>query len=169
MFRLTETQQIEFADAVHAASRRDDLAGPLAAIYESVSDAVALQMPVCTASGACCKFDQYGHLLFVTTVELAAFLAAVGPAAAKSDEPCPYQIGGRCSVHGARPFGCRVFYCDPTAAEWQTEIYSRLHRQLRDVHDRFDVPYFYVEWRQALSALRLDNGVAAAPAVHLRY
>ena len=44
--------------------------------------------PTCNASGRCCKFDTYGHRLYVTGLEIAWFLARVqGAGSGVSDEP----------------------------------------------------------------------------------
>ncbi|HZZ44771.1 MAG TPA: hypothetical protein VFE58_17675, partial [Tepidisphaeraceae bacterium] len=68
---------------------------------------------------------------------------------------CPFQEGGLCSVHGIRPFGCRVFFCDETSTEWQREQYEELHGELKKLHEELGVAYFYVEWRAALAVLGL--------------
>jgi hypothetical protein len=47
-----------------------------------------------------------------------------------------------------------MFYCDPTATQWQQDQYEYFHARLRRLHEEFNIPYFYVEWRQALSAIR---------------
>jgi Fe-S-cluster containining protein len=70
---------------------------------------------------------------------------------------CVFQVEKLCSVHSIRPFGCRIFFCDPSATDWQQEQYELYHRELKDLHRRFNVPYFYVEWRQALSALNISQ------------
>jgi Fe-S-cluster containining protein len=146
------------------------------------------------ASGRCCRFEEYGHRLYVTTMEVAAFVheltAAHSPSSGtpgegrgggSSDSPdlqsrtqrtptltlprstgggdkaegCPFQVGKLCGVHAIRPFGCRIFFCDPTAQAWQQEQYERFHGELKALHVRLEVPYFYVEWRAALATLRL--------------
>ncbi|MGH7214404.1 MAG: hypothetical protein ACREIT_06545, partial [Tepidisphaeraceae bacterium] len=66
---------------------------------------------------------------------------------------CPFQLDKLCTVHAIRPFGCRIFFCDSTATQWQQEQYERFHAELKRLHEQLDVPYFYVEWRQALRAL----------------
>jgi Fe-S-cluster containining protein len=93
--------------------------------------------------------------LFVTTMELAAFSAARGFA----DPPtpigagCPFQHDKLCTVHTIRPFGCRIFFCDETSTDWQRQQYESFHAELKRLHERLGVPYFYVEWRQALRAV----------------
>jgi Fe-S-cluster containining protein len=110
------------------------------------------------ASGRCCRFEEYGHRLYVTTLELAAFVAELPDAAGTKDwdgTGCPFQVNKLCSVHAIRPFGCRVFFCDATATQWQNERYERFHADLKRLHEELDVPYLYVEWRAALVALGL--------------
>jgi hypothetical protein len=65
-------------------------------------------------------------------------------------------------VHRIRPFGCRIFFCDPTAQEWQSERYEVFHAELKRLHEALGVPYFYIEWREALRALDLDGKVPLA-------
>ncbi len=45
----------------------------IGALYADVDAAIAVQKPVCRASGRCCHFEPYGHQLYVTTMELAYF------------------------------------------------------------------------------------------------
>ena len=159
MFRLTDSQQAQFAAAVEAAAARPEVSAAVRRVYASLQARVDARQPACDASGRCCRFEDYGHRLFVTTVELAAFAASVDPAAAGWDGTgCPHQVGGKCGVHAHRPFGCRMFYCDPTAGDWQAAEYERYHRRLKRLHAALGVPYFYVEWRDAL----LAAGLAAA-------
>jgi hypothetical protein len=62
-----------------------------------------------------------------------------------------------CGVHTIRPFGCRIFFCDPTAAQWQEEKYEQFHGEIKELHERFGIKYFYVEWRQGLGILQITK------------
>ena len=168
--------------AVEAAAARAEVAGAVRAVYDAVASEIRERQPACDMSGRCCRFEEYGHRLFVTTAELAAFarelpaaprpspvvavaacpatslpLLAAGhrpPAASPWDGTgCPFQFDQLCGVHAIRPFGCRMFFCDASSTEWQNDAYERFHAELKSLHDRLGVPYFYVEWRQALRAL----------------
>ena len=141
--------------AVMTAAERDDVAAAVATVYADVSAAVAARRPACAASGKCCHFDAYGHDLFVTPLELAAFVRQLRATPTANPGGCPFQVGGLCGVHAIRPFGCRLFYCDPTAQQWQQDLYEQLHAELRRLHERLGVDYLYVEWRRALAALDL--------------
>jgi Fe-S-cluster containining protein len=163
MHRLSSEQVEQFAAAVRHAAR-NDVRAAVANVYRALQDAIDLRRPLCTTSGRCCRFEEFGHRLFVTTMEMAAFVS-------QTDRPfspvgwdgtgCPFQLKGLCDVHTIRPFGCRVFFCDATSTQWQSEQYERLHKELKRLHEELNVPYFYVEWREALAAM--DHHASPCP------
>jgi Fe-S-cluster containining protein len=63
---------------------------------------------------------------------------------------CPFQVRNLCGVHGIKPLGCRVYFCDKSAEAWQQELTERLLGELRALHDRHGVEYRYGEWRGML-------------------
>lgn len=145
-------------DHVRAAASRKDVRDAVARVYADLQREIDARRPICSASGRCCRFEEYGHRLYVTTLELAAFVAGLPEQPTATDwdgTGCPFQRQKLCSVHAIRPFGCRMFFCDATSTAWQNECYERFHAQLKRLHVQLDVPYFYVEWRQALTALEL--------------
>ena len=153
--------------AVHAAAGRPEVLAAVQAVYADLQRQIDLRRPVCQLSGRCCHFEEWGHRLYVTTMELAAFMAGYGAQPRKADEGvgptcppdrwdgrgCPFQAANLCRVHPIRPFGCRIYFCDATAQEWQQDQYQHFHARLRGLHDELVIPYFYVEWREALAAL----------------
>jgi Fe-S-cluster containining protein len=192
----------ELREAVLASSTRAEVREAVEAAYRQLQAAIDIRKPICTSSGRCCHFERFGHRIYVTTMELATFVADLsvvrGPVARDSSHAngsacaeahptglpvlsthngstaaaaggstaltaggqmttgkadCPFQLDRLCSVHTIRPFGCRVFFCDETATQWQHDQYERHHGQLRRLHEELAVPYFYVEWRRALRAL----------------
>ncbi len=44
-------------------------------LYSEVDQAVAAAGPVCIASGRCCRFKEYGHVLFVSNLEAEVLLS----------------------------------------------------------------------------------------------
>lgn len=142
-----------FAAAVQMAMCQPAACAGVEAIYQKLGDAVKARQPVCVASGRCCKFEEFGHRLFVTTLEMAHFMQSKPQAVANPDPAgCPFQSGRLCTVHTIRPFGCRIYYCDPTAQQWQQDLYEQMHRELKELHETFEISYFYIEWREALEA-----------------
>ena len=148
-------------EVVRAAASRTDVRGAVARVYGELGREIDARRPMCVSSGRCCRFEEYGHRLYVTTLELAAFVAGLDSQSAPSGwdgTGCPFQVAKLCSVHAIRPFGCRMFFCDATSTQWQNERYEQFHGQLKRLHEELNVPYLYVEWRQALAALGLAGG-----------
>ncbi|MFO0857582.1 MAG: hypothetical protein U0640_09540 [Phycisphaerales bacterium] len=171
---------------LEAVSRADIQEG-LEKVYALVARETAQRKPLCQASGRCCNFTKWGHYLYVTGIEVAytlvkfrekpeAFdvrpprplpvggaiertrtvsLAQVDDARAQGD--CPFLIGTLCGVHTIKPLGCRVYFCDETAQEWQRDLSERALGMIRELHDSHNIEYRYGEWRAML-----DRVVAAA-------
>src|SRR5687767_7570923 len=162
----------QLREHVRAAAARGDVREAVARVYADLQREIDARRPICSTSGKCCRFEEYGHRLYVSTLELAAFVAQAPtvtrdvPVQSRSlpvltSPGCPFQVDNLCSVHAIRPFGCRMFFCDATAMKWQNERYEHFHAELKRLHELLDVPYFYVEWRQALAALGLSGTGAA--------
>ena len=140
-----------------AAAADPVIACELEAVYQLVRDAVDARGPACWASGRCCNFRGAGHLLYVTGLEAAFTVVGsgrgVGPA--ELDEAigrgdCPFLKRNLCGVHGVKPVGCRVYFCDASAQDWQQDLSERALRMVREIHDRHGLEYRYGEWRAML-------------------
>lgn len=143
----------------------------VAALLREADADIAARRPVCRSSGRCCKFEQYGHSLFVTQAELIHFDHTIKSNLQRStftlqhsvslpqffaqpkQEGCPYQIDGLCTARDARPLGCRIYFCDENAQHWQNSVYEKYHTRLAALHAAFGIPYQYMEWRAALATL----------------
>ncbi|MEX2670695.1 MAG: hypothetical protein WD294_01155 [Phycisphaeraceae bacterium] len=154
--------------AVHGSSAVDVA---LRDLYQRLDAAVAEQPGVCELSGRCCHFDSYGHLLYVTGLEVAWLVGTLhddthamlldaegGDGGAGG---CPFQQNKLCSVHTVRPLGCRIYFCDPEAQAWQNAVYEQFLDELRALHERLNLPYRYIEWRAALAQSRQADSPAS--------
>jgi Fe-S-cluster containining protein len=151
-------------NAVGEAAGRMEVRAAVEAVYHAVQGEIDARRPACAVSGRCCRFEEYGHRLYVTTLELAAFVQRDAPSPGMWDGAgCPFQRAKLCTVHPIRPFGCRMFFCDATSIAWQNDAYERYHAQLKQLHEELTVPYFYVEWRAALKALGLATSIPPTP------
>jgi Fe-S-cluster containining protein len=154
------------------AARHTEVASFFNAGRARVADVVRARRPICLASGACCRFEEYGHRMYVSGLEAAFVVMRIDAArAARAANPlrilevhdakargdCPYLRAGLCGEHEERPLGCRIYFCDKGAdgrgAEWQSELYEELHAATMALHERLGVPYHYLEWREALAAV----------------
>jgi Fe-S-cluster containining protein len=143
---------------VTEAAGRAEVRAAVGRVYEDLQRRIEERKPICVISGRCCRFEEFGHRLYVTTAELAAFVAELGCVQGQAREGgCAFQKGKICGVHAIRPMGCRVFFCDATATDWQREIYEEFHGRLKELHRDLSIPYTYVEWRFACRELGLDS------------
>src|SRR5258705_1462869 len=103
MFTLTPTQSEEAREAIISASTRAEVQSAMSRVYEDLQKEIDVRRPICILSGRCCRFEEFGHRLYVTTLEMAAFVGELKrlnirePAA--NPGGCPFQINKLCSVH----------------------------------------------------------------------
>src|SRR6266851_5021023 len=122
-----------------------ELRGQVLEIYKEVDQAVAAAGPVCVASGRCCRFKEYGHVLFISNLE-ADVLLADAPA---YDQPastdfCPFQKDNLCTAREPRPLACRIFFCDPNYQETGNGLTEEYLHRLKTLARENDI-----EWRYA--------------------
>src|SRR5579864_541517 len=99
---------------------------------------VAAAGPVCVASGRCCRFKEYGHVLFLSNLEANVLLDGLavedrcqpGPEHL-SGEFCPYQKENLCTAREPRPLGCRIYYCDPNYQQTANALTEKYLRRLK--------------------------------------
>jgi hypothetical protein len=161
-------------EAARLAALRSDVIDAVRLLYSELDAEIAARSPTCWNKGECCRFGEYGHRLFVTTIEVAYYLSFVCepvasipapatrslpilPASAASADVCPHAYGGTCHAREQRPLGCRIFYCDPAAQSWQGPMTERYLAKLRTLHEQFEVPYVYADWMAFLAAIDAAN------------
>jgi len=149
------------------AAQRDDVAQALERVYADAAAAITERGPACWASGRCCNFKAAGHRLYVTGLEAAYAVArapqapaptpgAIRLAQARDAGGCPFQSANLCGIHAIKPLGCRVYFCDRSAQDWQNDLSERLLADVRALHDRFNIEYRYGEWLGMLEQLTAD-------------
>ena len=114
-------------------------------LYRDVDQAVAAAGPVCVASGRCCRFKEYGHVLYLSNLEAEVLLANAPPyEQPSSPDFCPFQKDNLCTAREPRPLGCRVYYCDPHYQETGNRITEEYLQRLKELAREQGV-----EWRYA--------------------
>src|SRR5207245_6518630 len=113
-------------------------------LYHEVDRAVAAAGPVCVASGRCCRFKEYGHVLFLSNLEAEVLLANAPP----YDQPlsadfCPFQKDNLCTAREPRPLGCRIYYCDPSYQETGQRISEEYLQRLKALANEHRVAWRY--------------------------
>ena len=113
-------------------------------LYAEVDREVAAAGPVCVASGRCCRFKEYGHVLFLSGLEAEVLLDAAPP----YPQPvmadfCPFQKDNLCTAREPRPLGCRVYYCDPSYQETGNAITEKYLRRFKELAEQEGVDWHY--------------------------
>lgn len=135
------------------APAQPDWDGALEALQELYAE-LERELPrwgfTCSASGACCDFDAYGHRLYVTALEAAWFFAQVPQRANADARHCPAWGPDRlCKSRAGRMLGCRIYFCPPYPRGTPEDLYARYFERVRELHQRYAIPYAYkdiVEW-----------------------
>src|SRR5262249_16078530 len=108
----------------------------LEALYGALDAEVDAAGPVCQLSGRCCRFEEYGHTLFISRAEAEVLLEQGIPASEPVDDTtCPFQAGGLCTARDRRPLGCRVYYCDARYSGTGEELSERYIKRLKELHE----------------------------------
>ena len=122
----------------------DDVRRQVLELYREVDRDVRAAGPVCVASGRCCRFKEYGHVLFLSNLEADVLLAEAPPYEAPvSPDGCPFQKDNLCTAREPRPLGCRIYYCDPNYQETGNQITETYLRRLKELAREHGVPYRY--------------------------
>jgi len=122
-------------------------------VYAAADRAVAAAGPRCDSSGRCCRFEEYGHTLFVSQFEADILLetapAYVAPVTAAG---CPFQIDNLCTARDERPLGCRIYFCDPAYQETGNRITEAAVAGLKRIADDHDTGWAYAPLHVFLNA-----------------
>ncbi len=149
----------------------DEVRAKVLRVYAAVDEAVGSAGPRCEASGACCRFTEYGHDLFLSHFEAELLLASAPPYVKPvSRDGCPFQIGGLCTAREARPLGCRIYFCDPGYAERMIEITEKSITLLKRIADAHDTGWRYAPLHTFLNEADRPQDVPATTieSVHSR-
>lgn len=132
----------------------------LLAIYAALDAEVARRGPRCQLSGRCCRFEEFGHTLFVSRIE-AEMLVDQAPAPSRPLDAgltCPWQDAhGRCAARQARPLGCRAYFCDPAYEPTAHEVSEPHITKLKQLARDYDLPWSYQPLHHHLRRLREEG------------
>jgi Fe-S-cluster containining protein len=134
-------------------------------LYADADRDVAAAGPVCVASGRCCRFAEYGHVLFLSNLEADVLLASAPPYDPDAVTPafCPFQKGNLCTAREPRPLGCRVYYCDPNYQDRCSEISELYVKRLKELADEHGVEWLYAPLHRFLKDPDLARPTSDVP------
>ena len=121
-------------------------------IYHKLDSELKGINPGCDACGTCCHFDNYGHELYASTIEIDYILRNVNvPHFDPNQKTCPFLVENKCTIRKFRTLGCRVFFCNPDYKETSQEIYNKYYKMIKDIAIRNQTKWQYAPMTKLLS------------------
>ena len=118
----------------------------LKALYGRVKGESRVLASPCRRDGACCRFSSSGLRLFVSSLEVAYQFHRAGSLTSPLPEcVCPYLEENLCRAREGRFLGCRIYHCEEDGAQERARLYEKFHKEIRDLHERYDVEYVYTD------------------------
>ena len=120
-------------------------------IYKKLEAELASINPGCNACGTCCHFDEFGHVLYSSTIETDHIRKNVDiPAFDPNKNVCPFLVNYECSIREHRALGCRVFFCNPDHKETLQAIYEKYYTMIKDLANDNEVEWHYAPMMKLL-------------------
>ncbi len=131
-------------------------------LYREADREVSAAGPVCIASGRCCRFKEFGHVLYVSSLE-ADLLLAHAPDYPRPVSPdfCPFQKENLCTARDPRPLACRVYYCDISYQETGNQITEKYLHRLKELATANGLDWEYAPLHYFLN--RAEQGSVQPP------
>jgi hypothetical protein len=138
----------------------DRFRAALRGLYAELDAEIARLEPACALSGRCCRFEEYGHTLFLSAPEADLLLAEAPAPTRPLDEgaTCPWQDArGRCTAREARPLGCRVYFCDPSYQPHAPDLSERFIAQLKRLVADHNLDWDYAPLHRHLRRFEVEG------------
>ncbi|MBC8555265.1 MAG: hypothetical protein H8D23_37095, partial [Candidatus Brocadiales bacterium] len=124
-------------------------------IYKKLEAELASINPGCNVCGTCCHFDEFGHVLYASTIETDYIRENVEiPSFDPENNVCPFLVNYECSIREHRALGCRVFFCNPQYKETLQGIYEKYYTMIKDLAIVDKVEWYYAPMMKLLK----ENG-----------
>jgi Fe-S-cluster containining protein len=120
-------------------------------IYNELDLELSKINPGCDSCGDCCHFDEFGHELYTSTIEVDYILENVNvPPFDPDQRACPFLIEKKCTIREHRTLGCRVFFCNPDYKETSYEIYDKYYKKIKDLATESQTEWNYAPMMKLL-------------------
>ncbi|VTS07137.1 Uncharacterized protein OS=Singulisphaera acidiphila (strain ATCC BAA-1392 / DSM 18658 / VKM B-2454 / MOB10) GN=Sinac_3715 PE=4 SV=1 [Tuwongella immobilis] len=135
-------------------------------LYAEIDATIAAISPRCDASGKCCRFEEVGHVLFLSSFEAEILLEQAPPYSQPVDSGnCPFQKRKLCTAREPRPLGCRIYYCDPTYQETSNDLTEMAIQRLKSLAQAHGLDWEYAPLHYFLNQAE-RAGIPLAEADH---
>lgn len=128
--------------------QRESLFKNLKNIYECLEqDFKNIDQP-CTQCGSCCNFKDFGHRLYISSLEFAYVSSHLKCYKVHNLDVCPYMQNQLCSARNYRMLGCRTFFrLHQKKDEMQAQdLYEAYLKQLKKIYKDHEIPWEYKDF-----------------------
>lgn len=116
----------------------------LGEIYMELDEVLSRLAPECKTCGLCCHFENYGHVLFASSLEVKYLSRNSGhPKEPITKETCPYLVNNLCTAREYRTLGCRVFYCQKDWQETSQDLYHAYYHRIKKLAMKYGLKWRY--------------------------
>lgn len=115
--------------------------------------AAATELLSCSSCGRCCHFDEVDHILYCSDLEATFLRLKSDCQPVEREGRCPHQHDSNCHAREGRPLGCRIYFCNlsPEDKTELEEIAETAHRDLKEIHSTYGLPWNYAPFLSRLS------------------
>ena len=92
---IPEKRWSEGLSTVIETARRNDVRVAMRSFFERADVRIAALPGTCWNKGACCRFGEYGHRLYVTALEVCYYLAMGEMGVSGAEDMCPHAYEGK--------------------------------------------------------------------------
>ena len=111
----------------------------------------------CRQCGRCCDFSEFGHDLYVSSIEAAWMLYCGGIPQGFPEGPCPFLSEGACKNRFGRAVGCRTFFCEDDNDRTRA-FHERLVRRVKEAAAKEELPWEYGRLDRMLAEVAAREG-----------
>ncbi len=124
-------------------------------IYNQLDRHLEAANPHCDSCGKCCRFDDYDHKLFATTLEMLYFFHGLQTLQENgifkniraNPHACPFLFKAGCQIRDWRTAGSRYCFCQSLNRVFQSDLSESILKQLRSAHYQIGAIYLYADLR----------------------
>jgi Fe-S-cluster containining protein len=128
--------------------QREKLFKNLKDIYDQLEqDLNGMDQP-CTQCGLCCNFAEFGHKLYICSLEFAYVSKHLECDKVENFQTCPYMKEKLCSARSYRMLGCRTFFRlhqDKDSIQAQ-DLYEKYLSQIKELYKTNKIPWEYKDF-----------------------
>lgn len=128
--------------------QRESLFKKLKDMYDQLEQDFKDMPKPCTQCGLCCNFTEFGHKLYISSLEFAYVSTHLNCDKIHSFDECPYMDKHLCRARDHRMLGCRTFFRlhEEKDSNQAQDLYEKYLGQLKELYKTHHIPWEYKDF-----------------------